>query len=190
MHGREPKKSKKLSLLEFIPSFPKEIFHEEYNVQFLCSSQDVFILMSDFKENVYTRTLTDTGFIKKEEYPKFPKQTLVLAEKVQRIMNGQKDRDVIRILDAAIIDGDNISKLPLTQRLDSVKKFVQTFTTREQQPHLVVASATSIMPSVMEDFIKSVFAPSTGSMPFMRDDEQPHFYYPVRGIRFPRCYKC
>uniref|UniRef100_A0AC34QA20 Cap-specific mRNA (nucleoside-2'-O-)-methyltransferase 1 n=1 Tax=Panagrolaimus sp. JU765 TaxID=591449 RepID=A0AC34QA20_9BILA len=189
LQGREMKRPRKLSLSEFMPGFPKQIFHEEYNVQFLCSTQDPFILMSDYKENAYTRTLSDVGFTKMEDYPKFPKQTLFFAEKVQRIMNGHKDRDVIRILDAAIIDGDNVSRLPLTQRLDAARKFVQAFTVRGQQPHLVVASATSIMPSLMEDFVKSLFPPSTGSVPFMRDDEQPHFYYPVRGIRFPRCYK-
>lgn len=159
-------------------------------MQFLCSAQDPFVLLSDFKEATYTMNFEDMGFTKREDYPKFPKQTLLLVEKVVRMVNGSKDRDMLRILDAAYINGDNVSRLPLIQRLEAAQKFVKAFTVREKQPGLVVASASPIIPAKLEEHVKCLFAsPNGGTVPFFRSEDHPHYYYPVHGIRFPRSYR-
>ncbi|KAE9548020.1 hypothetical protein FO519_008769 [Halicephalobus sp. NKZ332] len=190
LQGRRLEKHRRLTLDTFIPESPKEIFHEEYSMQLLCSAQEPFILLSDFKEASYTMNFEDAGFTKREEYPKFPKQTLLLVEKVIRMKNGSKERDVLRILDAAYINGDNVAKLPFIQRLEAAQKFVKAFTVREKHPALVVASASPIIPVKLEDHVKLLFAsPNAGAVPFVRSEDQPHFYYPVHGIRFPRSYK-
>lgn len=127
-----------------------------------------------------------------DDYPKFPRKTILLIEKVSRWTNGRKDSDVLRIVDAAVIGGDDVSKLPLKERLKAAEKFSKAYVCRSKLG-LVVATASCIIPHEFQTLTNTMFSnvsAEPGSLPFTRPNEdQLHFYYPAHGIRFLRAVK-
>ena len=150
-----------------------------------------FLLISDNKERTYVRTIDSRGFIPVDDFPKFPRKTLVLMEKVARMTNGKKESEVLRIVDAAVIGGDDVSKLPLFERLKAAQKFANAYVCRNKLG-LVVAGASSIQPTNFQSLLSTLFSDTSGSsapFPFTRDPDAPHYYYPAYGIRFIRSVK-
>uniref|UniRef100_A0A914Y214 Cap-specific mRNA (nucleoside-2'-O-)-methyltransferase 1 n=1 Tax=Panagrolaimus superbus TaxID=310955 RepID=A0A914Y214_9BILA len=185
-------KHRKFELDKFVPKFPQELFHELYNAQILCSQLPPFLLISDYKERTFVRTVDSRGFLPMDDFPKFPRKTILLMEKVSRWSNGKKDSDVLRIVDAAVIGGDDVSKLPLKDRLKAAEKFAKAYVCRSNLS-LVVATASSIIPQEFQTLINSMFSNVSAaprSLPYTRPNEdQLHFYYPAHGIRFLRAVK-
>ncbi|GMT32079.1 hypothetical protein PFISCL1PPCAC_23376, partial [Pristionchus fissidentatus] len=106
--------------------------HEEYECSFLSEKEPVFILCTGdaiFKRCFNTKGWERMGDIK---YFRLPPDTIVLADltksygfNANKQANKDNVRDVIRILDAAVLHGDDISDLPYADRMKAVEKMCQ-----------------------------------------------------------------
>ncbi|GMR30626.1 hypothetical protein PMAYCL1PPCAC_00821, partial [Pristionchus mayeri] len=103
--------------------------HEEYECTFL-GEKEPFVLLTTgdqtFKRNFQTR---DWERVPEPRYFRLPPDTILLVDLTKSYgFNSQKSldktdcRDVIRIIDAAVIHGDDVSDLPYPQRMAAAEK--------------------------------------------------------------------
>uniref|UniRef100_A0A7E5A1U6 Cap-specific mRNA (nucleoside-2'-O-)-methyltransferase 1 n=1 Tax=Panagrellus redivivus TaxID=6233 RepID=A0A7E5A1U6_PANRE len=184
-------KHKPLDLDKWLPAFPPtEVFHHTYFCQLLSSLNPPFLLVSSPKEKPYTLAFDEGGHFKPNyELPNFPQKTILLVESTFRMFNDHRENEVLRIVDAAMLGGDDVSALPLPKRLEYAEKFVQAYVVRKPKLSLSVAQVQYMDPRGFTALADSMFSSPSSAVPFTRRPDEPLYYYPVNGIRLLRVFK-
>lgn len=148
--------------------------HEEFECTFL-GEKEPFILLSTgdqtFKRNFATR---DWERVADPKYFRLPPDTILLVDitksygfNAQKVMDKNDPRDTIRILDAAVLHGDDVSELPYKDRMLAAEKMcaaldrvnpVIALSGRVREvfvPHLTVVAQRFRLKELVESNIRS-----------------------------------